>query len=154
VSLSVVTFRAALLAALQARPGLADVQVEGGWVGPETEAEGIYLADITTVPVVGPSGTFAPANLTTGRVRLHDTSRVPFTCTSWLAGETPADAAVAIDRGVALLAEVVDTVQADPQMSGSVDWADGIEYRTVITPHQTGWAAQVVGAISLVSRLI
>lgn len=145
-------FCVALLAALDARSGLDGVQVAHDWQGPDTAPEGIYLTDFETG--AGPSGTLAPANLTASRQRLNDDAVIPVTCQSWIASETPQDSAAAFARVAELFAHVVDACQQTPAMAQSIDWVQGIAYRTRRATFQTGYAAQLIGSITTRSRLL
>lgn len=151
MTLPVETFHSTLKSDLEDRSGLTGVQVEDYWPGGDTDHEGIYLGDLTSGE--GPSGVYVPTQIKTGRQKYDADDLVPFTCQTWLAGETPDAAGDARQRALVLFGEVVDAIQANPAMSQAVDWVPSISYRTVYIPHGPGWACRVVGAIALHARL-
>lgn len=148
---TVPAFEAALVSALQARPGLSGVQVLGYFPGPDTEGEGIYLGDWSSDE--GPSIEIAPSAVKTGRQRRVERADIPFTIQDWRSAEAIADLPVAKARVFALFAEVDSALADDPAMNNTVDWNVRIVFRTRQVPAGRGWAIRGAGAITIHSRL-
>lgn len=151
--LRVPAFKAALATALSGRPALSGVQVARFWLGPATEAEGIYLGNLDTFDLA--SGTLKPANLgaRTSRQRRDDVPEVWVTCQAFRAGAGPADLDDAEARVHVLFDEVDGAIADDGDMSATVDWSPGITWRSSAVDLESGWAVRLVASIQLQSRL-
>lgn len=144
-------FKAALQTALQARAGLAGVQVARWWPGPTTASEGIYLGNLDAGELA--SGRIEPSSIKTGRQRRNDDAEVYVTCQTYRSGPTPLDADDAEARVHALFDEVEGAIADDPGMSATVDWSPGITWRTSIVVFEQGWAVRLSAVIQIHARL-
>lgn len=149
MSLGAIEFRPALISALRARDGLAGVDVQANWMGPDSEPEAITLVDDRTG---GGARVHLIAAHTSTPQHFDDDTVIPFTIRSPFAGDTPADGGDAEDRALALAWELVDTIRQDPTLSRSVAWAPsdpGIDIEVVTQPFESGWAAFAYGTIPI-----
>ncbi|MEW6583476.1 MAG: hypothetical protein AB1416_12030 [Actinomycetota bacterium] len=105
---SISAFKAALLTRLQARPGLAGVQVTWGWPPGDLEPEWIMLGDV--------DGTQAAAAL--GAQRREEEYFLDVTIS--VVRDMADDPRETADRAFALAAEVEDELRGDASLGGVV----------------------------------
>lgn len=144
-SSTVPSFKAALVAALQARAGLAGVQVAYRWPGPETLPEGVYLGDV--------EGTGGIASLKAGRQHRQEAYTVSVICQTFSAAATPVDQDDSEARAFALMAEVEGALADDPKVSSTVDWSEAIGFTCESVPFEHGWATRISVAVRANARL-
>lgn len=138
--------RAALVALLQARPGLAGVQVGYSHPGDALERESMFLG--------GTRGRHDPANLRAGRKHRDEA----YTLDVWV--DVSADgptAQPASERAWALIGELEDVLADDPSLGlGQPLWAvlgecdDGHDF----DEETRGWKARIRAGVDIKARLI
>lgn len=143
---TVVAFRAALVAGLQAHATITagSVQVADAWPGPETEDEGIFLA--------GVSGVSEIASIKTGRQRRNESYRQEVVVQVHRASVSPYDGETSVARVFALFAALEDVLADDPE-TGGVQWGEIAEFELVPITFETGWAHRLTVVVTATARL-
>lgn len=144
---TVPTVKAALVAALAARPGLAGVKVSWGWPGPEAVAEMVVVGELA-------AGTQTVPTLRATRVQREERYDLAVTCFAARHDATAADQRLAEERAFALAGEVEDLLASDPRLGLSdIAWARVSQLELASAPADRGWVAQVTVTVSVVARL-
>lgn len=143
---TVVAFRAALVAGLQAHDTVTGdgIQVTDGWPGPDTQAEGIYLADVEGVSEI--------ANLGAGRKRRNEEYRQTVVVQTFRAAHTPQQHDTAVARTFALFAALEDVI-ADAPTTGGVQWGFLSAFSLTTVPFESGWASRLTTEVTCNARL-
>lgn len=135
-------FKAALTAAVD---GVADCQVSYRWPGPETEGEGIYLADV--------DGATDIDSIKEGRKFRIENYSVEFFCQSYTAAPTLADLAAADVRVAELYGFLEDVLADDPTVGGVVRWAYPSRWRTETKEFDRGLAMRLTGSVAVMAHM-
>lgn len=137
------SFKAALTAAVDA---VADCQVAYRWPGPETEGEGIFLADVT--------GSKSIPTIVAGRKARDEEYRFDAICQSFTASPDLSDLAAA-DVRAAELEAFVDGVLADnPTLDvAGVITAGVVGFRTESVAFGRGIAIRLTATVQVTARL-
>lgn len=142
---TVVAFRSALRAALEGHATVTTggVQVADGWKGPDTQAEGVYLTDLS---LASEWGAF-------GGVR-DETYLQTVVVQTWRAegADTPQSHDKSVERVIGLFAALEDVLRAAPQMGG-VDFARVTAGALETVTFETGWAARFTVVVTVDAQL-
>lgn len=143
---TVVAFRAALLAGLQAHDTITadNVQVTASWPGPDTEDEGIFLGSVSGVSEI--------ASIKTGRQRRNETYRQEVVIQAWRVANTPADSELSVARVFELFAALEDVLADDPE-TGGVQWGEVAEFELTSLTFESGWAHRLTVVATATARL-
>lgn len=143
---TVPSVRAALVAGLQARAGLGQVQVSRRWPGPDTESEGIWLGDV--------EGTSVISGVKKGRQRRQETYNLEVIIQTLQASETPQDPENSEDRAYVLLGELEDMLAENPRVGlgpGSVISFAG--WTETTPPFGPGWATRITAVVNVQAHI-
>lgn len=149
---SVPVVKAAIVAALAARPALAEVHVVYAWDGPAMEAESIYLDPPEDVQ----TGQSRIPTLKAGRKARQETFNITVVVqvnqpdgTAWTAATTEA-------RAYTLMAEVESMLADDPGLAAVVG-STGVftfnDHTRSLTPLDKGWRCRLEQSVTCNVRL-
>lgn len=142
---TVPTFKAALHAALQARPGLAGVKVAYAWPGPPATGEMIAFG-ATTNDVDIP-------NMKAGRRQRDEDYVTEIIITIAKPGATPETAMDVEARSYQILGEIEDELADTPQTTPAILWATYAGCEDGWEPLDKGWRWQLTAKVRVRARL-
>lgn len=144
---TLVTFKRAVVAALQARAALSAVKVAYAWPGPSSTPEMIAF-DVDT------DGSSTIAGMKAGRKQRQETYRPVLVvwavknASTAAAGSDEAEA-----RAFELAAEVDAALADDPKISADVQWSVVGDWSSHLEPNEKGWGCQLSLALEVNARL-
>lgn len=142
-SSTVVTVKKAMVTTLQARAGLAGIQVSYAHPGDKLEPDSIWMGDVR--------GHHEIAALRAGRKVRNEEYTLDVIVSVLKAGGDVQDAE---DRAFVLFIEVEGALADDPRLGGTVlEWAKAGEFTTTVGMTETGGLAEIKLGVECRARL-